>query len=87
MGESAEDLARSMRELAESMRAEREERRQLAANLDALQQTVSRFVVAMERQLSSGQAVQRRAERVLAAYDPAEVKAMNDQISRRLGKR
>lgn len=80
MSENNGDLCAALRELAAEMRGQRE-------TVSRLEKTVNRFVVAMERQLASGEAVRRRAERVLAGYDPVEVKAMNDQITKRLAKR
>jgi hypothetical protein len=66
--------------LAEEMRASRE-------TVARLEQTVGRFVVAAERQLSSGQAVQREAERVLHGMSPAKLAEMNRLLDKKLGGR
>jgi hypothetical protein len=83
----ADELVEAVRDLVAVLHSERAERVRLAAIVEELKTTVSRFVVVAERQLSSGQAVQRRAERVLAGYDPEEVRRMNEQIARKLNKK
>jgi hypothetical protein len=80
MTDDQDELCRALTVLAEEMRASRE-------TVARLEQTVGRFVVAAERQLSSGQAVQRRAEQALRGMDPAKLAAMNDLLDKKLGGR
>ena len=69
----ADDVAAALREFADSIRT--------------LDRTVNKLAVLMERQLASGDAVQRRAEKVLNGLTPEKIKAMNDQLKKKLGSR
>jgi hypothetical protein len=80
MTDDQDELCKALTVLAEEMRASRE-------TVARLEQTVGRFVVAAERQLSSGEAVKRRAERVLRGMDPAEIAEMNRLLDKKLGGR
>jgi len=78
MTDNQDELCKALTVLADEMRASRE-------TVARLEQVVGRFVVAAERQLSSGQAVQRHAERVLRGMDPAKLAAMNALLDKKLG--
>lgn len=62
----------------------------LLATLDdsvrLLNQTAQRLAVLSERQLASGQAVQRRAEKVLHGIDPVEIENMRRTLRKKLGR-
>lgn len=75
-----DDLCRALRQLAGEMRANRD-------SVVRLEQTVSRFVVVAERQLASGEAVRRRAERQLRGMEPDTIASMQKLLDRKLGKR
>lgn len=78
MTDSQDELCRALTVLADEMRASRE-------TVARLEQTVGRFVVAAERQLSSGEAAKRRAEHVLRGMDPAKLAAMRALLDKKLG--
>lgn len=81
----ADELVDAVRELVSVLKSERAERVRLAAIVEELKTTVSRFVVVAERQLASGQAVQRNAQRYLNGLSPEKVKEMNAQLARKFG--
>ncbi len=71
-------LLQALISLADEMRASRD-------SVQRLERTVERFVVATERQLASGQAVKRQAERALRGLDADKIAAMNKRLDRKLG--
>jgi hypothetical protein len=74
------ELCKALTQLANEMRANRD-------SVARLEQIVSRFVVATERQLASGEAVRRRAERQLRGMEPDTIASMNKLLDRKLGRR
>lgn len=76
--EAQAELCQALTRLADEMRASRE-------TVSRLEHTVGRFVVVAERQLASGQAVKRQAERVLHGMSPEKLAAMNALLDKKLG--
>ena len=72
-------LVKALASLAEEMRASRD-------SVQRLERTVERFVVATERQLASGEAVQRRAVKELRGWDQQKIAEMNRMLDKKLGK-
>lgn len=72
-----DELCEALIQLANEMRASRD-------SVARLERTVERFVVAAERQLASGEAVRRRANRELRGLDPGKVAAMHRILDRKL---
>lgn len=87
MAEPKDELCSALRELAAEMRSERAERAKFAATVKQLENTVGRFVVAMERQLSSDSAAQRKAERVINGIETGRAEAMKARLSKVYGRK
>lgn len=87
MAEPNDELCKALRELAGEMRAERESRAKFAATVKQLENTVGRFVVAMERQLSKDTSAQRKADRILNGLDAGQREAMQARLAKAHGRK